>query len=225
MTRRVLWVLVGLGVFVLGNAAAWAQASDDGIITINGGRTTVLMKAPAQSFIPATPVPSKLVTIYSNLGTGKNVYNGSVGYGILGRHAGQPWPQWVGCGFRPKADHIVTEVQVAGTYVKGTNSLIVSLNENDKDRPGKALHTWHFANLPTFGSCCTLQTGKFAAGIRVKKGRMYWVVLRPSPQHQDTYDVWNNNFKGVQGAFSNNIGSGWTPQSLQTLTAFGVFGK
>jgi len=70
-----------------------------------------------------------------------------------------------------------------------------------------------------------VQTGKFAAGIKVKKGTMYWVVLRPLPQHQNTYDVWNNNFNGVQGAFSNNIGSGWTKQSLQILGAFGVFGR
>jgi hypothetical protein len=226
MTKRMLSrVLACLSVFVLANAAASAQANDRGVITINGGRTTVLMRAPSQTVTSPSAPSAGLVTIYSNLGKGNNAYNAITGYGVFGNDVGQPWPQSVACGFWPKADHIVTEIQVGATYVQGPNSLIVSLNEDDHHQPGKALHTWHFANLPTFGSCCTLQTGKFAAGIKVKKGTLYWIVLRPFPQHQDTYDVWNNNFRGLQGAFSNDIGSGWTQQSYQELGAFGVFGK
>ena len=86
----------------------------------------------------------------SNLGTGKNVYNGNAGVGILGPDTGQPWPQSVGCGFRPKANHVVTEIQVGATHVQGTNTLVVSLNEDDKGIPGKALHTWYFSNLPVW---------------------------------------------------------------------------
>lgn len=224
MTKKVQsGVLICLGMLLLANVAAWGQATNDGIITINGGETTLLMRAPSQTFTPAIAPSPDLITIYSNLGTGTKVYNAVAGYGILGPDAGQPWPQWVGCGFRPKADRIVTEIRVGATYVQGTNGLVMSLNEDNNHTPGKALHTWRFANLPTFGSCCTLQTGKYAAGIKVKKGTLYWVVLRPSSK--DTYDVWNNNFKGLQGAFSNNIGSGWTKQSFQTLGAFGVFGR
>jgi hypothetical protein len=166
----------------------------------------------------------KLVTIYSNLGKRKNVYNAIAGVGILGPDAGQPWPESVGCGFRPKADHMVTEIQVGATYVQGTNTLVVSLNEDNKGIPGKALHTWRFSNLPTFGSCCTLQTAKYAKGIPVKKGKLYWVVLSPQQKFKDTYDVWNNNFAGTQGTFSNNMGSGWN-SSYQVLGAFGVFGE
>ncbi len=58
----------------------------------------------------------------------------------------------------------------------------------------------------------------------MKKGKLYWVVLSPQKKSQDTYDVWNNNFAGTQGTFSNNIGSGWN-SSYQVLGAFGVFGK
>ena len=61
-------------------------------------------------------------------------------------------------------------------------------------------------------------------GIKVKKGKLYWVVLSPQKKFRDTYDVWNNNFQGLQGTFSNNIGSGWN-SSYQVLGAFGVFGK
>jgi hypothetical protein len=204
--------------------AAWGQVTNDGVITINGGRNTILMQAPSEPSVPAVRPSSKLVVIYSNLGKGSKVYNAISGYGILGPDAGQPWPESVGCGFRPKADHMVTEIQVGATWVQGTNSLVVSLNEDDKGIPGKALHTWHFSKLPVFGKCCTLQTAKYATGIPVKKGKLYWVVLSPQQQFKDTYDVWNNNFAGTQGTFSNNIGSGWD-SSYQVLGAFGVFGK
>jgi hypothetical protein len=222
MTKRTLsgW-LVGL---MLAGSAAWGQAANDGVITINGGRNTILMQAPSEPSVPAVRPSSKLVVIYSNLGKGSKVYNAISGYGILGPDAGQPWPESVGCGFRPKADHTVTEIQVGATWVQGTNSLVVSLNEDDKGIPGKALHTWHFSKLPVFGQCCTLQTAKYAKGIPVKKGKLYWVVLSPQQQFKDTYDVWNNNFAGTQGTFSNNIGSGWD-SSYQVLGAFGVFGK
>lgn len=221
MTKR---TLSGLLVGLMLAGAAWGQAADDGAITINGGRNTILMRAPSQPFVPAVTAPSKLVRIYSNLGKGKEVYNAISGYGILGPDAGQPWPQSVGCGFRPKADHTVTEIQVGATYVQGTNALVVSLNEDNKGIPGKALQTWHFSKLPVFGQCCALQTAKYAKGIPVKKGKLYWVVLSPQQQFKDTYDVWNNNFAGTQGTFSNNIGSGWD-SSYQVLGSFAVFGK
>lgn len=222
MRKRIFGLGVGLGVLALAGGV-WGQASG-GVVTINGGRNTILMRTPSEPFVPPTTASSKLVKIYSNLGKGSNVYNSIAGVGILGPDAGQPWPQSVGCGFRPKADHTVTEIQVGATYVQGTNTLVVSLNEDNKGIPGKALRTWHFSNLPTFGSCCTLQTAKYSQGIPVKKGKLYWVVLSPQKKFQDTYDVWNNNFAGTQGTFSNNIGSGWN-SSYQVLGAFGVFGK
>jgi hypothetical protein len=217
-------LLLGLMAGLMLAGAAWGQAANDGAITINGGRNTILMRAPSEPIVPAVRPSANLVEIYSNLGKGSKVYNAISGYGILGVDAGQPWPEWVGCGFRPKADHTVTEIQVGATYDQGTNTLLVSLNEDNNGIPGKALHTWHFSNLPVFGQCCTLQTAKYAKGIPVKKGKLYWVVLRPQHQFKDTYDVWNNNFAGTQGTFSNNIGSGWA-SSYQVLGAFGVFGK
>lgn len=222
MKKTLYGMLVCLSILMLAHVAAWGQANKDGVVTINGGRNAVFVGTPAQETTPAVPASSKLVKIYSNLGKGKKVYNAESGYGILGPDAGQPWPESVGCGFVPKANHTVTEIQVAGTYVQGTNALIVSLNEDNKGVPGKALHTWHFSHLPTFGSCCTVETAKYAKGIKVQKGKLYWVVL--SPQNKDTYDVWNNNFAGLQGTFSNNIGSGWS-SSYQVLGAFGVFGQ
>jgi len=184
-----------------------------------------LVGAPAQPFTPAVRPSSELVKIYSTLGTGHNVYSVLSGFGILGTNTGQLYPEMVANGFRPKADHLVTEVQVGATHYMGTNALVVSLNQDNKGVPGKVLHTWHFTDLPAVWSCCTLQTGKYAKGIKVKKGKMYWVVLRPEKDFQDTWDIWADNIAGKEGpTFANNIGSGWDP-SYQTLSAVGVFGK
>jgi hypothetical protein len=81
--------IVCVGVLLFLSLAALAQDSRDGVITINGGRTAVYMKAPSQISTPAIPSDSKLVKIYSNLGTGNSVYNPSAGNGIIGPKAGR----------------------------------------------------------------------------------------------------------------------------------------
>ena len=223
--RTLSAVLICLGMLMLADFAASAQASNDGVIKLNGGRNAILMRTPSQPFTRAVPASSTLVTIYSTLGKGDHVYSTLSGFGILGTNTGQILPEMVANGFRPTADHIVTEVQVGATHLQGTNVLVVSLNQDNYGVPGKALHTWRFSNLPMVWSCCTLQTGKYATGIPVKKGRLYWVVLRPEEQFQDTWDIWADNYAEKQGKyFSNNTGSGWNT-SYQVLSAVGVFGK
>jgi hypothetical protein len=222
--KRLLGVLVFVGLFALIHVAAWGQAGNGEAIKLNGGRNVISVTAPSQPITPAVRQSPGLVTIYSNLGKGGKVYNQNAGVGVLGNDAGQMLPEMVGTAFRPKADHVVTEIQVGATHVQGTNVLVVSLNQDNKGVPGKVLHTWHFSNLPVFGSCCTLQTAKYAKGIPVKKGKLYWVVLRPQVKFQDTYDVWDDNYAEKQGTWANNTGTGWNA-SYQALGSLGVFGK
>jgi hypothetical protein len=222
MNRSRSFIHLGILLLVSLSVSAYAQ---DGVITINGGKDTVLMKPWSTTITPAEPLSPELVTIYSNLGTGNDVYNAAAGNGIVGPDAGQLYSEWIGNAFQAKADHVVTTIQVGATYVSGGNAVVLSLNEDANNRPGKALHTWHFADLPQFGGCCKLLTAKLKVGIKVKKGNLYWVVIATSPQHRDTYAVWNNDWSGKQGLWSNDIGSGWEPGSHQQLNAFGVFGK
>jgi hypothetical protein len=49
--------------------------------------------------------------------------------------------------------------------------------------------------------------------------------MKTTPQNRDTYAVWNNDWSGLQGVWTNDIGSGWEPASHQQLNAFGVFGN
>ncbi len=199
--------------------------SKDGVVPINGGRNFVYVK-PVDRSHPAAKQQPGLVTIYSNLGTGTNVYNGAAGTGVLGRNVpNQPFPEWVANGFTPTANHTVTEIQVGVTWVEGANSVILSLNEDNGGKPGKTLFITQFTNLPTFGTCCTLQTATLTTGVPVTQGTQYWVVLRTKPTNQGTWNVWNNNFKGLQGPFSNSLGNGWFQQSTQELGAFAVLGQ
>jgi hypothetical protein len=223
MSGKILGLTVGLGILGLSMAAS-GQADKVGVVKLNGGKSAVLKAAPSQPVTPAEP-SSKLVKIYSTLGKGDNVYSTESGFGILGTDTGQMLPEMVANGFRPKADHLVTEIRVGATHLQGTNVLVISLNEDNHGAPGKALRTWHFSELPPVWSCCTLQTAKYAKGIPVKKGKLYWVVLRPEMAFQDTWDIWADNFAGKQGSlFSNNTGTGWNT-SYQMLSSLGVFGK
>ena len=217
--------LAGCAVLLLAAMGLYAQAMKDGVITINGGKTTVYMKAGPGVITPAAPHAAGLVTIYSNLGTGTNVYNSFAGTGVLGRDVpGEPRPEWLAFAFTPTAEHTVTQIQVGVTYSSGTNEVVMSLNADNAGLPGATLQTWHFENLPTFGGCCTVQTAT-SAGIPVHQGKQYWLVLRNRATAQDTWDVWNNDFNNVQGTFSNNLGQGWVDGGIQQQGAFGIFGQ
>lgn len=203
----------------------WVAAqSKDGVIPLNGGRQAVYMKAPHVSSAEQV-TPDGLATIYSNLGTGDAAYNAIAGSGILGKGAGQTWPEWLACGFIPTRDHVVTKIKVGVTHVSGDNAVVMSLNKDNGGVPGKSLGKWKFTGLPAFGDCCTVQVGKSGAGIPVQKGKMYWLVLRTTNWDSDTWDVWNNNIFDYQGRFANNLGSGWINEGIQELGAFGIFGQ
>jgi hypothetical protein len=201
---------------------AIAQTAKNGTVTINGGRNMIFVKPPVYTISPPNTLPAGVIVIYSNLGKGNDTYNAISGVGILGPDAGQMLPQSVGTAFTPTADHLVQAVQVGATYVQGTNGVIVSLNEDSNGVPGKQLAAKSFTNLPSFGSCCTLQTGMGKSGIPVKANTQYWIVLQPIAN--DTYCVWNDNYQGLQGRWANNTGQGWQ-SSYQVLESMAVYGK
>jgi hypothetical protein len=220
LTRSVisfcLVLFAGIGVF--------AQTTKDGVVTINGGSRAIFLRPPSRILAPSAPLPAGVVTIYSNLGTGDQTYNPNAGVGIVGKDAGQPLPQWVGIAFTPTADHMVQAIRVGATYVSGSNEMALLLDADENGVPGAMLHAWKLSDLPNFGSCCILQTRKYLAGIPVKAGTQYWVVLRTMPQGTDTYGVWDDNFKEIQGTWANNTGQGWHA-SYQVLPAVGVYGQ
>lgn len=223
-TRRHSFLITILAIIIVAlSSLAIGQTAAGSTVTINGGRNAIFVKPPVFTVSPSEPLPAGVITIYSNLGKGSNVYNAISGVGILGPNVpGQPLPQSVGTAFTPTQDHIVQAVQVGATYVQGTNGVIISLNEDSNGVPGRQLAAKTFTNLPAFGTCCTLQTGKGSGGVPVKAKTQYWVVLRPLAN--DTYCVWNDNYQGIQGTWANNTGQGWN-SSFQVLESMAVYGK
>jgi hypothetical protein len=223
MKRFRIHFLMSIGV-LLATTLSGAQTRE-GVMTINGGRKTVMVKPQETPVVPATPAASNLITIYSNLSTPDHAYNAIAGAGILGPDAGQPFPQWAASAFTPTADRTVEQIQVGVTYVSGANEVVVTLNADAGGVPGVILHGWRFKNLPVFGTCCVLQTGWAPGGIPLKKNTKYWLTLWTSPQTPDTYAVWNDNYRELQGSWANNLGSGWLNEGIQALGAFGIFGQ
>lgn len=214
-----------LGLLILFSLTAAAQANSPRVATLNDGRTVVYLKPPSNFFTPAPP-DAGLVTIYSNLGTGNNIYNGIAGTGILGHFVpGQPFPEWIGNSFVPSDNRMVTEVQVGVTYVSGPKEMELTLNADDNGLPGEVLARWHTTNLADFGTCCQLMTAKASTGIPVSADTTYWIVVRTKIKNMGTYDVWNNDYNDVQGPTAVNHGHGWVDGGIQVQGAFGVFGQ
>jgi hypothetical protein len=61
-----------------------AAQDGEGIIRINGGSMTVALHATPQKIEQPPADPTSLVTIYSDLGTGTNVYLPNIGWSVTG---------------------------------------------------------------------------------------------------------------------------------------------
>jgi hypothetical protein len=155
-------------------------------------RMTIVTES-APSFTTTNIQDSGLVTIFSNLAAKypKGEYWCCTGYNVMGPDSGAG-EQWMGAAFTPSADHTVTRIEVAGGYSQqGTNGVVLSLNDDNKGVPGKALKTWNVSGLPRFGTCCALVVKSDSSGIPVSAGKQYWVVLSTNSHELDTVDAWN----------------------------------
>jgi hypothetical protein len=196
-------------------AVAALAATKDTTITINGGTTTVAMQ-PVTHFHTAAQRSPELKTIYSNLGTGSNVYAGGYGWTVSAN-------QSVAMPFRPKTVSVVKQIDIAVGYTSGTNEIIISLATDKNGVPGTTLHEWHHKAMYTFGDCCALDTVKYAKGIKVGKKR-YWVTVTTVAQ-SDFLGAWNYMWNLKQGLFALNHGSGWQASTNGTVSAFDVLGQ
>jgi hypothetical protein len=219
-------VVLCLAVLTLVGVTALGLGSKDGYITINGGIMTVALRGPSRFFTPATTHPPGVSTIYSNLGTGSNVYNCCTGWTISAKGSIIGATNWVANAFTPTADATATQLQVGVGWVTGANETTISINPDNNGVPSTSfLKQWYPANLPTFGSCCTLETGNDSTGIPLKAGTQYWVVVRTCKASSNTWNAWNLDASGATGPFANDVGKGWVNRGDAQQGAFGVFGK
>ena len=168
----------------------------------------------------------KFSTIFSNLGTGRNVYVANVGWDVAGPQSGV-MEQSVAMPFKPRFNAEVTRIIVAVEHEHGIpNSFVLSLNEDGSEisTPGKQIHAWMIKDAPSFGTCCILDMARVGKDINVKRGVQYWVIVTTNAREAETHFQWNLSPKGIESNFSINNGQGWFEYTAFT-SAFAVFGE
>ena len=211
------------------SANAKAQVST---ITTRDGAIVSTTAPKASTVIPdANPkveeaLPASVSVIYSNFGTGSNLYNGGTGWTEAGAEAND-FPVAEAMSFVPDSNYILVRIDAAFSYVEGTNGMKLVLAEDNGGVPGQILYAAPFSNVPEFGTCCTIQTvtlsptkGSF---VGLASGKTYWLYPVTT---SDGYLVWNYDTtnKGGSGAVSRDYGKSWTSTSLLPFGAFSVYG-
>ncbi len=210
---------------VLAFAMTALAATKDGVVTINGGRQTIQMHPQANIHSTVRQAPA-LKTIYSNLGTGTDLFYCCEGWTISGSGGAVGGDDWIATPFTPTKAATIKEIDVAVGYVEGTNEIVFTLTGDTGGLPGKTIHSWHYKNMPTFGSTyTTLDTVKSKKGIKVKAKKQYWVTVTTDTTDGDLWGAWNFDpaFSTGPFAYQSNMG-GWQATNSD-LGAFDVLGK
>jgi len=216
---------VSLCLLVLAFSVTALAASKEGIVTINGGRQTVRMNPPTNARVAPAHRDAKLKTIYSNLGTGTDLYYCCEGWTISGTSSPVGEAQWIGAPFTPTKAAKVTKIDVAVGYVEGTNQIVVKLAADASGLPGKTMHSWTFKNMPTFGSSYTLlDTVKDTKGIKVGK-KQYWVTVTTNTKDADLWGAWCFTWNFATGTYAYEINDGGWQSANSDLVALDVKGN
>jgi hypothetical protein len=193
-------------------------------------------RAPQMSVTKASPVvrkaeapPAALKKIFSNLGSKTDAYDDTQGYLVEGpTNPTTGEYQWIADPFTPKKNSTVTEIQIALVYEgAGTNNAEVALYSDAAGLPGKALAHWNVKNLPASGTCCTLIKVTSKKGVKIKKGKQYWVVGMTDKASTTAYAAWDFVWNDAVGpiAFIGTATSGvWTSYTAGSTQAFAVYG-
>lgn len=196
-----------------------ASGSPESHIRASSGADRVAVKG--------TPLaPEGLVTIYSNLGTGDQVYNCCTALTSSGPSSPLSETVEVANAFTPTADFTITQVQGAFGYAIGTNAVTVSIRSDNNGVPGAILKQWYPKRLSSLGTCCNLATKNFSEGIPVTGGTQYWLVVRQCVASSDAWNGWNLNSNNASGPFAIKVSGGhFVNQGIRQQGAFGIFGQ
>jgi len=166
------------------------------------------------SLLVAAPIP-----IYSNFNSSPvNLYNCCSGYALDGGG------QRIGASFIPAVSNTLTRVNTAISHVASTDGVVISLWDDDGNGPGNIIEAWVFATLPTFGTCCTIQTMVPFGIVNLTAGQRYWLVAVANSA--DGNLAWNMNNIGANGTYA--FGSGNIPDLIVTqgeMPAFEILGS
>lgn len=231
-------VLLCLTALTLIGVTALALGSHRDIVTSADGRQAIATKAPSVITPRDVNSDAALKTIAGNLsdypfGTFFCCYGNT----IAGISSALGFEVWLAIPFTPAADATVNKLETSVGYIESADTKFdLSLYTDASGVPGKSIKTFLATAGTTFGSCCTLVTAHDAAGIPVKAGTQYWVVVSTNDKkHPTFFGAWAFNStdmrshpaaswcKTTGSQCGSNNGKWVAIQDL--LPAFGVLGS
>ena len=163
------------------------------------------------------------VILFSDLGSGGNVYNTGSGYLVSGSTSGAGQAASEYFAFTPSASAFLAQIDVAILSITGTNSVQVTLNSDSAGSPGAALEGWTLINLQTVpNSCCGLETVLSTSPVFLAAGTQYWVGA--SAIASDTWAEFYLDSTSITGTRAFSINGGSFLLGPNTLGAFDVIG-
>jgi hypothetical protein len=175
----------------------------------------------AAIFCLSLAAPARADAIFSNLGIGDSYVEAS-GWTIGGAESPTNIDSDQGSPFTPFGDFVLDSIEVAFTWAGGTNAGDIWLMSDVNAAPGDILETFHFTNLPDFGSTTNaLATGVSTLRPLLLEGNQYWVVASASG---DAVMVFNFNTTGDFGLAGRANGGPWVSNSSFDAGAFRVNG-
>ncbi len=168
-------------------------------------------------------MPAMASTLYSNLGTGTDVYYCCEGWTISGTGT-LGFSQSIGEEFQVGSNGSVGQIDVGVGYVEGTNSFYVALDADNGGLPGTQLGRWDNLSSPqSFGGCCGLLTITGISGINLTAGTNYWLIVAPESSTSTLWGAWNfsNSATGNQ-AVSTDGGQTWYSGGNTNQGAFDI---
>jgi len=190
------------------------------------------------SFAAGLSASARAGVIFSDLGTGSNVY--SLGFGA-------PWGIGLGVDGSSATGAMGLSSMIAELFTAGgTGSLAVtqidlavlnsnsSLNTftasiwtNNSGTPGAQLPNafWQASTLYNSGTCCGLVSIQNITGVTLTGGAQYFLVLAPVSLSDSSINTWAYNSLGVNATYdvSTNGGSSWISEYGAPATAFEIF--
>src|SRR5208337_633441 len=124
-------------------------------------------------------MPALGQTLYSNLGSGNDVYQCCSGWTISGTGIGTSFTS--ANQFMVTASGNVGQIDVGVGLVEGTNSFYVDIDADNAGQPGAVLASFPgLSSSETFGQCCGLVTISNISGLSLSTGTKYWMVIGPT---------------------------------------------
>jgi PEP-CTERM motif len=173
------------------------------------------------------PAMADDTTLYSNLGTGNDVYNCCSGWTVSGSGTiGTSFTQ--ANEFTAMASGSISQIDIGIGYVTGVNSFYAALfTVGSNGDPGTQL--WREDNLTAsqnFGGCCGLVSITGISGVSLTAGQSYFLVLGPESITDTSWLAWNfsNSATGLD-LYSNDGGHTWNSNGTQPQGAFDIIGS